>query len=84
MQMCESEQAHRIASERLALRAEVCIEAGSRIFGVLVVVVCLACAVYAIRVNADWKVVAALLGVPVMGFLGQLLGSRRQSSEERR
>jgi len=84
MQMCESEQAHRIANERLALRAEVCIEAGSKIFGVLVVVACLACSVHAIRVNADWKVVAALLGVPVMGFLGQLLSSKRRSSDERR
>ena len=72
MVMCEKEQASRIAGERRASIAEICIEGGGRLVGALLVLGCIAAAIWSITAGADWKVTLGFLSVPVMGAAAKL------------
>ncbi|PWW46781.1 hypothetical protein DFR36_10356 [Melaminivora alkalimesophila] len=72
MVMCEKEQSSRLHLERLYAITEVCIEAGGRIVGALLVLACLGAAIWSITHGADWKVTLGFLSVPVMGAAAKL------------
>jgi uncharacterized membrane protein len=72
MVMCEKEQAARIDSERRISKAEIFIEGGGRLVGVILVLSCIAAAVWSITAGADWKVTLGFLSVPVMGAAAKL------------
>lgn len=72
MVMCEKEQDARIANERLFARAEVAIELSGRLLGALLLLACIGAAIWSVHLDADWKVTATFVGIPVMGALGKL------------
>jgi len=76
MVMCEKEQEARIASERRISMAEIAIEGGGRLVGAILVLACVAAAVWSIHASADWKVTVGFLSVPVMGALAKLFERR--------
>lgn len=72
MVMCEKEQESRLSNDRLYTIAEVCIEAGGRVVGAILVLACIGAAIWSIHQGADWKVTLGFLSVPVMGTLAKL------------
>lgn len=72
MVMCEKEQAARIASDRRFSIAEIWIEGGGRAVGAVLVLACVAAAIWSIHAGSDWKVTLGFLSVPVMGAAAKL------------
>lgn len=77
MVMCEKEQDARIHNERRITTAEIAIEAGGRVIGALLILACVAAAIWSISVGADWRVTLGFLSVPVMGAAAKLLERRK-------
>jgi uncharacterized membrane protein len=72
MMMCEKEQAARIANESRLTWSEIIIEGGGRLVGALLILACLAAAIWSVNVQADWRVTLGFISVPVMGALAKL------------
>ncbi len=73
MVMCEKEQDGRLTNERRFTLAEIFIEGGTRLVGALLILACVAAAIWSVSAGADWKVTIAFLSVPVMGAVAKLL-----------
>lgn len=75
MAMVEHEQAHRIAMEQKALRAEVWDTLGGKVLGALMTLAAVAGAVYTAYIGAHWAVSVAIVGVPIMALIGKFVGA---------
>ena len=76
MVMCEKEQNARLASERRYSIAEIAIDGGGRVVGIVLVLSCVGAAIWSIQAGADWKVTLGFLSVPVMGAAAKLFDRR--------
>lgn len=74
MVMCEKEQDARLGIEKTYATTEIAVEVGGRIVGAILLLACLAAAIWSIHTGADWKVTLGFLSVPVMGTLAKLFG----------
>lgn len=82
MVMCEKEQEARLGTDKLYTIAEICIEAGGRIVGAILVLACIGAAIWSIHQSADWKVTLGFLSVPVMGTLAKLFERRIRKPQD--
>lgn len=78
MVMCEKEQSARIGREDRYSKAEVWVEVGGRIVGAILILACVAAAIWSISVSAPWQVTLGFLSVPVMGAAAKLFERRRK------
>lgn len=76
MAMVEQEQAHRIAIESKALRAEVVDTIGGKLLGAVMTLAAIGGAVYTAAIGAHWTVSVAIVGVPLMALIGKFIRAK--------
>jgi len=80
LKMAEAEQAHRIAYETDALRAQVVEAKRGQILGASISLLAVAGALVSVWLGAHWAVSVALVGVPLMGLAKAIVDSRSRQS----
>jgi len=76
MKMVEDEQAHRISYEQAHLNALAGDTRRGHYIGLAISVASIAGAVYAASLGAHWSVSIALVGVPILGIIRAIVGSK--------
>lgn len=69
--MVEREQAARLKIEDRASLVEAAIAIGGRVVGALLLMMCIAAALWLAYMGYDWKVILALLSVPLLTLIGK-------------
>ena len=73
MAMVEQEQAHRIAMDQKAQRAEVWDTLGGKVLGATMALAAMAGAIYTAFIGAHWVVSVAIVGVPITALIGKFV-----------
>ena len=76
MTMVEQEQAHRIAQDKCALRAEMADTLGGKFAGFLLTLAAIGGAIYASHIGAHWSVSVAIVGVPIAALIGKFVAKK--------
>lgn len=81
MKMVEDEQAHRISYEKAHLNALAGDTRRGHYIGLAISVASIAGAVYAASLGAHWSVSIALVGVPILGIIRAIVGSKTNGTK---
>ncbi|MCL2656852.1 MAG: hypothetical protein FWD62_05410 [Betaproteobacteria bacterium] len=79
MRMVEEEQAHRISYERTHLAAVVSDTQRGHYIGLLISLAAIGGALATAFLGAHWSVSVALVGIPILGIIRAIVGSKTNS-----